>query len=61
MSVYLEVINANVIPVIEGLSVSLCFVVGIEVLTSSFRDTVITVNFEVGNCVHLIDVKNTVK
>ena len=61
MSVYLEVINTNVVPIFEGLSVSMCFVVGIEVLASSFRNTVITVNFEVGNCVHLIDVKNTVK
>ena len=61
MSVYLEVINTNVVPIFEGLSVSTCFVIGIEVFASSFRNTVITVNFEVGNCVHLIDVKNTVK
>ena len=55
-----DIVNSYVVPVFEGLGISLCFLIGIEVLTSSFWDTVITVDFVVRNCVHLNDVKNTV-
>ena len=61
MSVYLEVINANIVPLFKGLSVSLCFVIGSEELLSYFRVPIFTVDFEVSDCVHLFDVKNTVK
>ena len=53
-------VHTYVFPVLKGLGVRLCFVIGIEVLASSFRNTVVTVDLEVGDCVHLIDVKNTV-
>lgn len=56
----LDIVNTYVFPVLKGLGVCLCFVIGIEVLASSFGNTIVTVNFEVGNCVHLNDVKNTV-
>ena len=56
-----DVVNTYVFPVLKGLRVGLCFVIGIEVLASSFRDTVVTVDLEVGDCVHLNDVKNTKK
>ena len=53
-------VHTYVFPVLKGLGVRLCFVIGIEVLASSFRNTVVTVDLEVGDCVHLNDVKNTV-
>jgi hypothetical protein len=52
-------VHTYVFPVFERLGVRLCFLIGIEVLASSFRDTVVTVDLEVGDCVHLNDVKNT--
>lgn len=59
-SKWFDIVNTHIFPIFEGLSVSLCFVIGIEVLASGFGIAIITVDFEVGNCVHLIDVKNTV-
>ena len=57
----IDIVNSYVVPVFEGLGISLCFLMGLEVLTSSFGNTVITVDFEVRNCVHLNDVKDTVE
>tara|TARA_B100000965_G_scaffold352504_1_gene327741 strand:+ start:388 stop:612 length:225 start_codon:yes stop_codon:yes gene_type:complete len=55
-----DVVNSYVIPIFEGLGKSLCFLIGIEVLVRVTCDFFIAANFEVGNCVHLIDVKYTV-
>ena len=55
-----DIVHSDVIPIFEGLGKSLCFLIGIEVLVNVLCDLFVAANFEVGNCVHLIDVKYTV-
>ncbi len=56
-----DVVQANFLPILKRFEVGECFFVGAEVFTNSFRFTVITVSFEVSNCVHHVKEKNIMK